>query len=378
MIKLLMINYEFPPIGGGGANANLQLLKQFAGNPELQIDLLTSAPEPGVFTEEFAPNVKVTRVGVHKKSLQCWRKIEVIEWLMKADKVCRQMVRSNDYDLAHAFFAFPSGWLCYRNRGKLPYLVSLRGSDVPGLNPRFKLDYKLLAPLFRRIWKNSKLLVACSNGLKERAKNFMPEADYTVICNGVDTDLFKPGRNCSDGTFNLITVGRLSATKRLDLLVEAVGILRDKKHDVRLSVVGTGQLENELREDVAEKGLEHAIELSGHLKPKEVCRLYRKSDAYISGTMSEGMSNSMLEAMACGLPLISTDCEGLEELLDGNGIAVADANPGALADAVERLIAQPEMLKSMSEISRERALRFSWQDSAAQYMSLYNEILAKS
>ncbi|GAI87176.1 unnamed protein product, partial [marine sediment metagenome] len=124
-MKILMLNYEFPPIGGGAANAHRCLLQQYAGSSDLKVDVLTSAPGPGFFKETFADNITIYKVGLHKKELHFWRKTEVIEWLFKAKFHYRKLLRENDYDLAHAFFGFPTGWLCYRTANKLPYIISL-------------------------------------------------------------------------------------------------------------------------------------------------------------------------------------------------------------------------------------------------------------
>jgi len=164
-MKILMLNYEFPPIGGGAANAHRCLLQQYAGSSDLKVDVLTSAPRPGFFKETFADNITIYKVGLHKKELHFWRKTEVIEWLFKAKFHYRKLLRENDYDLAHAFFGFPTGWLCYRTANKLPYIISLRGSDVPGEHARLKLDYKILGPVFGAIWRQADVLVACSQGL---------------------------------------------------------------------------------------------------------------------------------------------------------------------------------------------------------------------
>ncbi|MHC4740086.1 MAG: glycosyltransferase family 4 protein, partial [Planctomycetota bacterium] len=74
-----MLNYEFPPVGGGAGQAHHSLLKQYAKIHNLKIELLTSAPKPGFFEEQFSANITIYKVGVHKKSLHHWRKIEVIE-----------------------------------------------------------------------------------------------------------------------------------------------------------------------------------------------------------------------------------------------------------------------------------------------------------
>ncbi len=191
-LNLLMLNYEFPPIGGGAANAHLSILKQYVQNPDLKIDVLTSAPERGFYKNQFSENITIYRIGVNKKNLHHWRKIEVIEWLIKTRHYYRHLLENNNYNLVHAFFGFPTGWLCYRSVDELPYIISLRGSDVPGRHARLKLDYKILAPVFRRIWENADAIVANSSGLKNRALRFLPSVLIEVIPNGVDLNFFRP------------------------------------------------------------------------------------------------------------------------------------------------------------------------------------------
>ena len=164
--KILMVNYEFPPIGGGAAKALLCLLGEYAKRGDLKVDVLTSAVKGGFAVEKIADNITVYKVGIHKKNLHYWRKIEVVEWLFKAYFRYRRLVRENDYRLVHAFFGFPSGWLCYRTAGRLPYVISLRGSDVPGYNVRLGMDYKVLGGLFRRIWKNAHIQIKRNQCIK--------------------------------------------------------------------------------------------------------------------------------------------------------------------------------------------------------------------
>ena len=325
-MNVLMLNYEFPPIGGGAANAHLCIVKEYAEVPDLKIDVLTSTAKPGFLAEQLADNVTIYKVGLHKKNLHFWRKIEVIEWLYKSKKHYRKLLREKNYDLVHAFFGFPSGYLCYKTAGKIPYIISLRGSDVPGQNVRLQREYKLLAPLFKSIWKNAAALVACSEGLRNRALKFLPSVDISVICNGVDIKRFKPDQAKSkNDTFELITVGRLSPTKRVDMLIDAVAILKAGGINTKLKVIGGGALEDQLNQIVLNKGLDDRVEITGRVVTQEIPQLYHQADIYVSATMQEGMSNAMLEAMACGLPIVTTNCEGLIELICDNGIIYSQA-----------------------------------------------------
>ncbi|MHC4743957.1 MAG: glycosyltransferase family 4 protein [Planctomycetota bacterium] len=372
-----MLNYEFPPIGGGAANANLCLLKEYSGDSRLRLDVLTSAAKPGFFQEDFAENITIYKVGIHKKSLHLWRRTEVIEWLLKARKHYRRLIRKNNYDLAHAFSAFPTGYLC-RN-GSVPYIISLRGSDVPGSNVRLQLDYKILAPVFRKIWNNSSGLIACSEGLKNRALSFLPSASIDVIPNGVDFERFSPAATKpKDETLRLLTVGRLSGTKRVEMLIEAVEIMDKEGLGVRLRVAGGGGLEDHLRQMVIQKGLGRIVEMVGRVEPEKMPDVYRQSSVFVSATMQEGMSNAMLEAMACGLPIVTTRCEGVEELISDNGVVVEQDSARALADAVKGVAEDAGRYEEMSRSARKSAEGFGWKSVAQEYLERYNKVLNRN
>jgi len=377
-MKILMLNYEFPPIGGGAANAHLCLLRQYADKSDLRVHVLTSAPAPGTVTEKFSEHITIYKVGVHKKTLHFWRKAEVIEWLVKAKIHYRRLLHENDYDLAHAFFGFPTGWLCYRSAKKLPYIISLRGSDVPGRHARLKLDYKILGPAFRGIWKKAAALVACSEGLKVRALRFLPSVSIEVIPNGVDLDSFCPAETArKSDALRLLTVGRLSVTKRVQMLIDAVEILHRDGRKLHLTIVGGGQAEQELREIVSTRDLDEVIEMAGRVRAENMPQLYRDNDVFVSASMQEGMSNAMLEAMASGLPIVTTRCEGVEELIADNGMVVEQANAQSIAEAVETLAGDQERYSRMRTAARKQAEKFTWRNSANQYIEIYKKVIAE-
>jgi glycosyltransferase involved in cell wall biosynthesis len=350
-------------------------LKRYTGKSDLAIDVLTSAPQPGLIKENLAGNITIYKVGLHKKQLHYWRKTEVIEWLLKAGLHYRKLLRENDYDFAHAFSGFPTGWPCYRCSQKLPYIISLRGSDVPGEHARLKLDYKILAPAFRAIWKNASALVANSQGLKNRALNFMPSAAIDVIPNGVDAERFTPSETAPESqSLRLLTVGRLSVTKRVDILIDAVDILKRQGCKISFKIVGGGQMLQKLKQIVTEKNLDNIIEITGRFDAQDMPNVYRRNDIFISASKLEGMSNAMLEAMASGLPIITTRCEGVEELITENGLVIENANAGEIAKAVKKLIDDRQLRNQMSIAARKQAEKFTWTRIAEQYLNIYERV----
>jgi len=371
-----MLNYEFPPVGGGAGKAHQSLLRQYANTQNLKIDILTSAPKPGFFEEQFSTNINVYKVGVHKKNLHHWRKIEVIEWLLKARSHYRRLVQNNDYVFAHAFFGFPTGWLCYRTAKKLPYIISLRGSDVPGKHARLQLDYKILAPVFKLIWKNAAALVACSEGLKNRALSFLPNISIDVIPNGVDLEQFYPAEtNEKHETLRLLTVGRLSVTKRIQTLLDVAEMLYRQGCKLHLTIVGGGNLENNLRKIVLQKNLGDIVEITGRVESEKMPQLYRQNHIFISATMQEGMSNAMLEAMASGLPIVTTPCEGVRELIADNGIVVEQAKAESIANAVKSIADNEKLYDKMCFEARKQVENFSWKSVADKYLNYYDGII---
>ncbi len=377
-MKILMANYEFPPIGGGAGKANLCLLKQYVGRDDLVIDVLTSAPKPGFTTEKFADNITIYKVGVHKKNLHFWRKSEVIEWLFKAALHYRRLVKTTDYDLAHAFFGFPTAYLCLRSAPKLPYIISLRGSDVPGYNVRLRTDYKLLSPLFRRIWRSAAVVVANSQGLAELAKAFTPELDIGVINNGIDIETFYPGPARPPARpVKVLTVCRLISRKRIDLLIETVDNAKAIGVDIQLNIAGEGNLMAELKKLTEKVGAGERVNFMGRVPTEQMPQLYRDNDIFVMSSAHEGMSNAMLEAMASGLPIITTRCEGVEELIIDNGIVIDQALGESIANAIKKLVDNPQTYRNMSTAAAKRARQFTWSSVASKYLDCYHNIISR-
>ena len=375
-MNILMLNYEYPPIGGGAGQAHQNLINQYAQIENLRVDLLTSGLQSGFNHETPAPNINIYKVGIAKKDLHYWRKSEVCLWLYRASKHYSRMIHQNNYDLVHAFFAFPSGWLCYRSADKLPYIVSLRGSDVPGYNTRLGLDYKLLARLFRNIWQNAAAVIPNSTGLRDLAQKFTPDIDMPVIANGIDTQRFEPPeqRQISNPA-KLLTVCRLITRKRIEILIETIALLKQKGRNAQLSIVGHGNLLPTLKDQAKSLNISANIIFMEQVVPENMPRIYREHEIFLMSSAHEGMSNAMLEAMASGLPIITNRCEGVDELVKDNGIILPQAQPQSFTDAVINLTNNNQTYQTMSEAARKHAYNFTWPGVAQQYLKIYESII---
>lgn len=356
--------------------AGRNILRQFAGRSDIHIDLIASHPGGGNRVERFADNITLYLVGAEKKSLHLWTRWEVLRWMRRAYSLHKEMLDRNRYDLAHAFFGFPTGVLTWRTAGRLPYIISLRGSDVPGINARFSLDYKVLAPIFRRTWNSASRIYACSNGLRDRATKFMPQLGIDVIPNGVELERFTPAwHEMATDNIRLLTVGRLSASKRIELLLKSMVILKMLFANTTLTIAGGGGLADKLAKIIMDKGLAGSVTMSGIVPADQMPQLYRDHDIFVTATAQEGMSNAMLEAMASGLPVITTECEGVAELITDNGIVVRQPEPRLIAESVKLLADSPQRYRRMCDAARQNAGQFGWDRVADRYMDAYRSII---
>ena len=374
-MRILFLNYEFPPIGGGGANANAYLFQHYANNPNLVVDCVTSTLDKQDQVESFAENITLHRLAVGKRDLHFWTQREVLVWLWQARRKVRELVSQHDYDVCHAFFGFPSGLVAWWYRDQFPYVVSLRGSDVPGFNPRFAFQYFFLKPLFRHIWQRSFSVVANSQGLKVLANKFMPELSIGVIPNGIDTQEFKPAVAVARVPQRILCVSRLVERKGVQHLIGAMPAIVASFPDVSLQVVGEGNLSDELTAQCKSLGVHEHVEFLGYVPHDNLPELYQKAELFVQPSFYEGMSNTVLEAMASGLPIIATGEGGREELLKDNATITQYNDPASLAESVKSILSNKQILKTMGQESRQIAEQYSWETVAQSYVDIYTSLM---
>lgn len=368
-MRILMLNYEFPPLGGGAGNASYYLLKEFAKYDGLEIDLITSSTQK--YKEEiFSKNVTVYYLDIYKSrniSSQSMKDLLIYSW--KAYFFSKKLINSKQYDLVHCFFGIPCGAIAYKLG--LPYIVSLRGSDVPGHNPKFKYYYLILGWLIKKVWRGSKKLIANSDDLKKSALAFYNKKPVDVIANGVDTEKFSPCHK-NDKLFRVLFVGRFHKIKGIEYLLNGFLAFAKGKTDVELVLAGDGAMLKYFSSMYASYSF---IKFVG-VKPQDILiDIYKSSDIFVLPSLNEGMSNSLLEAMACGLAIITTDTGGASILVNNDsGIIVEKKSSLDIADALNRLYSNTNVLNNMKKNNRNMALTFSWSDIADEYLAIYQSV----
>lgn len=371
-IRVLMVSYEFPPLGGGTGNACRHLLGEFRDEADLRIELVTSGTGSRLETDVLGEAVRIHRVPVTKKSVHFWTMAELAQWTWRAMNVSRRMARETDFALCHCWSGWPSGWIGYLLRRRLPYIVALRGSDVPGYNSRLRyLDPLVFRHLSRRVWRRASAVTSVSEHLKSLARRTADDLPIDVIGNGVDTTLFSPGP--APEAFSVLFVGRLIERKRVDLLLRAFRDLGARNERCRLVIVGDGPERQALEELCRGAGLDGQVSFRGVLSTSEIRSVYRSSSVFVMPAVQEGMSNAVLEAMAAGLPVIMTDTGG-SDVIRGNGMIVEAGDDESLRAAIARYMEDPNRVRRHGEASRRLAESMSWKNVARAYREIYRRI----
>jgi glycosyltransferase involved in cell wall biosynthesis len=375
-MKILMLNYEFPPMGGGAGNATDNISKEMVKMGH-EVTVLTSG-YGNLPKFELKDGVKIYRVFSWRKGIHDCGFRGAYTFLFSAAMKLLDLRRHNNFDIVHYFFSLPTGLLTFIPWAfrRTPYIVSLRGSDVPYYdvyNRKVHLFNLLLRPVNKCIWKKAKRVVALSEGLKDTALKSAPNQSIGVIPNGVETELFKPnpGGRQSNEKLRLITVSRLINRKGIDHILMALKDLRDK--DITLLIVGTGSYELHLKQVCHEFGLDDVVSFNGYCPRERLPKLYTKSDVFILPSLAESFGIVFVEAMACGLPIIGGKTGGVPYLVkEENGILVEPGNVTEIKEAIVKIKGSIELRRSMGQRNREKVVKdFKWNSVASKYVKVY-------
>ena len=382
--RVLFLNYEYPPLGGGAANATKYLLDAYS-KENIAVDLVTSAPDAQKQVVDVGNSVKVYLVPIGKRpgTLHHQSPFDLLRYSWSGFWQARSLMKKNQYDVIHAFFGVPCGFmaLVLGRMFNVPYLVSLRGSDVPGYSHRFKLIYPFLKILIRLVWRKAALVVANSKGLQELALETNKKQPISIIPNGVDTIRFSPNvtrKGEKEAGTIIITVGatRITPRKGIRFLLEAVYNLRDQYPQVRVEIMGEGSERESLEAWVKEKDMEERIVFVGRIPADHTPGWYRRADIFVLPSANEGMSNALLEALATGLPAIVTDTGGSHELVTNqvNGLYIEKESAASIQEALVKLLDDADMRARFGEASRIKAETLAWENVASEYMACYEKM----
>jgi len=280
-----------------------------------------------------------------------------------------------NFDLIDAHYFYPDGVaavLLGRTFGK-PVVITARGTDIN----RIADD-----PLPRRMiqWAANEAagVITVCQALKDRLVEIgVNSRPIRVLRNGVDLEIFQPAdRAAARAKYGLtgrvvLSVGHLIRRKAHHLVIEALTLLPDET----LLIAGSGPEKAALRALCLRLGVAERVHFLGQLPHAELAELYSAADVLVLASEREGWANVLLEAMACGTPVVASDVWGTPEVVTERaaGLLVADRTGPTFAAAIARLLANPPSRAA----TRTYAERFSWDATTAGQVELFNSAIVR-
>ena len=281
-------------------------------------------------------------------------------------------------DLIHAHLAYPDGLAAieYGRQVNRPVVISVHGHDVREI-PDACSEWRALVS---RALTGAELVIASSGDVRERVRE-LGVADDRIrsIPQGVDCSLFRGAdRQPGDGGWQLLYVGRFDVRKGMGVLLEAMHEVRRERGDVRLRLVGGSPVSgtvDDFREQA--RGLEDCVEFVDEKSHEDIPALMAAADVFVLPSFYDSFGIVLIEAMACGLPVVATRCGGPEDIVEeGMGMLVGVGDARALARGILTVLNEYEGF-DRAEIRRRIEAQYDYRGVAERIYGVYEEVLGR-
>lgn len=329
-IRILYLNYEFPPYGGGAATVSYEVARQYELHGH-EVDVITMGTSSRCVTSHDG-SMHVHRIPSRRSSGHP-SLAEMLIFLTRAFLYARALTTAYRYDVCHAHFILPTGLVAYLlcRMTKVPYVLTSHGSDVIGFDPRFRHAYHLVRPIWHAVIAGASCVTAPSAYLCKKIERERDGTSCTVVYNGIDPSFLSP---MEKERYIVVTARAVREKGMHDIIRAIAGMRLDGWH---IKIIGDGRHFDELRELCNEAGVGHGVEFYGWLnnRSEHYHRLIGRAAIFVSTSRLESFSVSVLEAMQAGCMLVLTDIEPFLELFS-HATFFSAGDPSSLRAALER------------------------------------------
>jgi len=377
----LLFTTAFKPFIGGSEVAIEEVVKRL---PDVFFDIVTPRFKGGLPKLESGDNFRIHRVG--------WGwSLDKFVFPVSGFLYSRKLIKENDYDFFHVFQASQAGgaaWLAKFFYRRIPLILTLQeGKDLDNQGWFVKLCRKMIVRRANRI-------TVISDYLRKYVSRIRRNVPVVVIPNGVDIDNFcrdfsygelsvlqdqvgiKPGERV------IITISRLVPKNGIGDLIKAAAALSEKRKELvfKLLIVGDGEQKSDLLKLADDLKIGDKVVFIGQINRSDLPKYLKISDVFVRPSLSEGLGNAFLEAMAASVPVVGTPVGGIPDFLkdEETGLFCKVGNPEDIAQKIEKLVFDDALKKKIVENALKMVKeKYDWDKIALQFASLYLESSAK-
>lgn len=358
--RILIFSLAYYPFIGGAEIAIKEITDRISSEG-LEFDLITLRFDKSLPRFERIGNVNVYRVGWGKKRPTME---DLVRFPMYLNKIFFPITsffkgwlldRKNRYDALWCVMSYTGFSAVFLNffKRRIPMILTLQeGDSISHITERVRI--KAVYPVYKAIFRKASIVQVISNYLGKFARDMGYQGQIEVVPNAVDTKFFsakisednlndlKAKLDKKDGDIFLITTSRLVPKNGVKDIIESLTYLPE---NFKFLVLGIGPLEKELKSSVETLGLSNQVKFLGQIGYIEIPQYLQVSDIFIRPSLSEGMGNSFIEAMAAGIPVVATSVGGIVDFLHDRwtGILVKVNDPKDIAEKVKLIAGDPAL-----------------------------------
>lgn len=303
-MKILTLNYEYPPIGGGASPVAADIARHLvARGHTVHVVTMAFGDLP---MHEVKDGVEIFRVKCLRSKAYVSYPWEQLSYLIEARRFLKKHLKTHTYDVAHLHFIFPTGvlgvWL--KKQYNLPFVITAHGSDVEGYNQnRFQIMHKLLRGPWKRICAQAFGVTAPSEYLRQLILKSDPSVRCSIVPNGIETDSYSRGPKEK----TILTMCRLQPHKGVQDVIRAFAVAAQPGWTLR--VVGDGPYRAELEQIAQHCGISDRVEFTGWVESKSerLRDILAHASVFVSMSRFESFGVSAAEAIASGCAVTLSD-----------------------------------------------------------------------
>ena len=374
-MKILVLNYEFPPVGGGGGKVSEDICRMLAQKGH-QIRVQTSYVK-GLPKYEQRDGYQIFRSFTFRKYLDHCSVYEMAAYIVTNFFPALWLTITWKPDVMHVHFAVPTGiigWLINFITGT-PYILTVHAGDVPGGTPD-QTDhlFRVIKPFTNPIWKYAAAITAVSNHIRTLALKAY-HVPIKTIPNGVELKKCIQSHLYTHNPPRLVFAGRFNPEKNLLFLIDVLARVRNCKWE--MDMLGDGRLMEDIKKRINKYNLENRIHLHGWVDSNRVDKLINQSDILLLPSLSEGFPVVGVKALGHGLAILGSKIGGISDLvIDGqNGFLCPVNDFNSFEQALRSMLLSKKKLIHMKMTSREMAEKFDLVKIADKYESIFVEVI---